>query len=197
MNHRTGLVPVRRHTERRCLWILPPLKRRAKYYFRAGSLRLVFPFPPDRGFYQVQRRRSATARKVLSWQMSGGQGCFYYKVKAAIRCARRHRGTPGEGSPRQNSPPDCFVSPPALLWKKNFAPCAERPKTLSLDSAAFEKAGETLNVVGIYFFAICAKSMSGGPGCFYYKVKAAIRCTPARATIFTLEVSFLHNIWYT
>ena len=26
-----------------------------------------------------------------------------------------HRGTPGEGSPRQNSPPDCFGSPPALL----------------------------------------------------------------------------------
>ena len=26
-----------------------------------------------------------------------------------------HRGTPGEGSPRQNSPPDCFGSPPALF----------------------------------------------------------------------------------
>ena len=26
-----------------------------------------------------------------------------------------HRGTPGEGSPRQTSPPDCFGSPPALL----------------------------------------------------------------------------------
>ena len=139
-----------RSDQRFHLWIPPPLKRRAKFYFRVGSLRLAFPFPPDRGFYQAQRRRSATARKVLSWQMSGGPGYFYYKVKAAIcrtaararkvlhkadtglknqdkialptriRCARRHRGTPGEGSPRQNSPPDCFASPPALLQGKEF-----------------------------------------------------------------------------
>jgi hypothetical protein len=60
--------------------------------------------------------------------------------------------------------------------ERDFAPCAERPKVSPLDSTAFEKAGETLNVVAIYFFAICAKSMSGGPGCFYYKEKAAIRC---------------------
>jgi len=50
-----------------------------------------------------------------------------------------------------------------------------------LDSAAFEKAGETLNVVAIYFFAICAKSMSGGQGCFQNQVKAAICRTAARA----------------
>ena len=31
-----------------------------------------------------------------------------------------HRGTPGEGSPRQNSPPDCFGSPPALLVLLGF-----------------------------------------------------------------------------
>ena len=41
-----------RSDQRRCLWILPPLKRRAKFYVRADRLRLVFPFPPDRGFYK-------------------------------------------------------------------------------------------------------------------------------------------------
>ena len=41
-----------RSDQRRCLWILPPLKRRAKFYFRVGSLRLAFPFSPDRGSYK-------------------------------------------------------------------------------------------------------------------------------------------------
>ena len=57
------------------------------------------------------------------------------------------RGTPGEGSPRQNSPPDCFVSPPALfLQDRSFALCAGRPKALPLDSTTFEKVDETLNI---------------------------------------------------
>ena len=54
------------------------------------------------------------------------------------------RGTPGEGSPRQNSPPDCFASPPALCKGRDFALCAGRPKVLPLETTAFEKAGEIL-----------------------------------------------------
>ena len=38
------------------------------------------------------------------------------------------RGTPGEGSPRQNSPPDCFDSPPALFTGKEFRPVRRATK---------------------------------------------------------------------
>ena len=47
-----------------------------------------------------------------------------------------HRGPPGEGSPRQNSPPDCFDSPPALFYCLDFADFGRRPKALPLDSAS-------------------------------------------------------------
>ena len=42
------------------------------------------------------------------------------------------RGTPGEGSPRQNSPPDCFVSPPALFYRERISPCAQGDQRLCL-----------------------------------------------------------------
>ena len=38
------------------------------------------------------------------------------------------RGTPGEGSPRQNSPLDCFASPPALFTGKEFRPVRRATK---------------------------------------------------------------------
>ena len=48
------------------------------------------------------------ARKILHGFLN-----FSFFTKNCGICAS-HRGTPGEGSPRQNSPPDCFGSPPAL-----------------------------------------------------------------------------------
>ena len=39
-----------RSDQRRCLWILPPLKRRAKFYFRADSLQMTCLFHPTENF---------------------------------------------------------------------------------------------------------------------------------------------------
>ena len=62
------------------------------------------------------------------------------------------------GNPRRGFPtpkhstgifwlPSCAFSP-----EKNFALCAGRPKTLSLESATFEKVDETLNIIVICFY---------------------------------------------
>ena len=77
--------------------------------------------------------------------MSGGQGCFQYQVKAAIRCAPARTGEPPARVPHAKTVPRTVSSPLLRFCKeKNFAPCAERPKVSPLDSTAFEKAGEIL-----------------------------------------------------
>ena len=87
-------------------------------------------------------------RKTFAKPMSGGQGCFRNKVKVTIRCTpARARGTPGEGSPRQNSPPDCFASPPALPCKKEFRPVRRATKGAAFGlRRLLKKAGENFNV---------------------------------------------------
>ena len=66
---------------------------------------------------------------------------FFY----ACRCALARAGEPPARVPHAETV-HRTVSPPLLRFckERDFAPCAERPKTLSLDFAAFEKAGETL-----------------------------------------------------
>ena len=98
-----------RSDQRRCLWILPPLKRRAKFYFRADGLQRHSAVCPTESFSYPYNRNSA---KLLSGQAS---------KEIIARPAR-----------------------------------------------------------------ICSAA-----------ARAAIHRALARATIFTLEVSFLHNIWYT
>ena len=87
-------------------------------------------------------------RKTFAKPMSGGQGCFRNKVKVTIRCTpARARGTPGEGSPRQNSPPDCFASPPALSCRKEFRPVRRATKGAAFGlRRLLKKAGENFNV---------------------------------------------------
>ena len=100
---------------------------------------------PDRKFYQTVGAGLRARPQSLILADFGRTRLFSVPSKSRdLLCASAHRGTPGEGSPRQNSPPDCFGDLPALIKKRVFAPCAERPKTLSLESAAFEKAGEIL-----------------------------------------------------
>jgi hypothetical protein len=96
------------------------------------------------------------------------------------------------------------------LEKRDFALCAGQPKTLSLETATFEKVDETFHaacrnyengsapVIKLYHSRFRAKQaefpyplptriqrhtkpMSGGHGCFYYKVKAASCRAAARA----------------
>ena len=132
-------------------------------------------------------------------------------------------GEPPARVPHAKTVPRTVSSPLLRFCKeKNFAPCAERPKVSPLDSTAFEKAGEILlsgRRFAKTFRFFCptesfsypynrnsAKLLSGQASkeiiarparICSAAARAAIRCTAARATIFTLEVSFLHNIWYT
>ena len=87
---------------------------------------------------------AARARKVLHKADTGLKNQDKIALPTRIRCARRHRGTPGEGSPHKNIPPEYFAPLLRFCKEKNFAPCAERPKVSPLDSTAFEKAGEIL-----------------------------------------------------
>ena len=50
--HRNEISPCAHGDQRRRLWIGPPLKRRAKLHFRAGSLQKHSAFLPDRNIHQ-------------------------------------------------------------------------------------------------------------------------------------------------
>ncbi len=55
-----------------------------------------------------------------------------------------HRGTPGEGSPRENLPPEGFPSPPALHAGKGISrPAGREPGSCPGTPPAFEKAAKT------------------------------------------------------
>ena len=74
---------------------------------------------------------------------------FAVRQPAPRFAARRrvHRGTPGEGSPRRNSPADCFASPPALPCKKEFRPVRRATKGAAFGlRRLLKKAGENFNV---------------------------------------------------
>ena len=76
---------------------------------------------PDRKFYQTVGAGLRARPQSLILADFGRTRLFSVPSKSRdLLCASAHRGTPGEGSPRQNSPPDCFVSPPALLQGKEF-----------------------------------------------------------------------------
>ena len=102
-------------------------------------------------------------RKTFAKPMSGGQGCFRNKVKVTIRCTpARARGTPGEGSPRQNSPPDCFASPPALPCKKEFRPVRRATKGAAFGlRRLLKKAGENFIVWAPLSLCAARRAVSG------------------------------------
>ena len=53
---------------------------------------------------------------------------------------------------RLNSPPDCLTYFPSFrVGKKCFELCGARPRAPPLDSAAFEKAGETFSIASLSF----------------------------------------------
>ena len=95
---RKGISPCAQGNQRRCLWKLPPLKRWTKLsMLLAEIMRTDKPLLqnytiPDSGQKTLRFTRTICSNSARAKPMSGGRGCFYCKVKAAIcRAAARTR----------------------------------------------------------------------------------------------------------
>ncbi len=90
------------------------------------------------------RRTSLSIRAYQTYHRKTRKNCKNRnkRSRSVMSFGASHWGTPGEGSPRSNSPPDCLTSPPALMMTKCFAPCGGRPRAPPLDPASLSgKAG--------------------------------------------------------
>ena len=86
---------------------------------------------------------------ILSLATKCRRGKQSDKMTASVGFHKRNKGDAlfPRASPLKKRSPGAFINSPlaeGYLGQGNFALCGSRPEALPLDSAAFEKAGETL-----------------------------------------------------
>ena len=157
--------------QRRCLWILPPLKRRAKLYMRADSSQIRFLFRPTERFIscrggslrppaRLQQSRFRAMKEKSKIKLPARFTARWHAPR--IRCARRHADS------RKGCPYDS-IKPASGSGKEKYYPatCSN-----SVHAGACHKTGKTTVQIPGYE----RKSK--------IKLPTRIRCTPARATSF-------------
>ena len=119
--------------------------------------------------------------------MSGGPGCFSCKVKAAIRCGLPHGKFVKIACVKIH-----LKCPTGGFYQSVGAGFHPRPqnfifadvgRTKPFRAQSESRVSVRVGTRKIKLHFIIRKPMSGGPGCFSCKVKAAIRCASARAAI--------------
>ncbi len=93
---------------------------------------------PDTGVFYFAKKRSGQAKSAPT--VCRKSMCHLAICTKVVRLC----GTPGEGSPPKNSPPDCFSPLLRFFEYKNFAVCGLRRGRCPSTPPPFEKGGRKL-----------------------------------------------------